>query len=149
MRYPDVAIMFSVCSLNLFFSSSFPYFPLSLLFRTPLLQTGGSSQSVCLSETLRKSQLWTSVVSVTLVKGQELPLDTQGGQLFVRFRLGEQRYKSKVLDAWTNAFHLLHSPPPLELSLLFLNPLSFSSPRTPLPLLLFSSLFSMLFHPFP
>lgn len=59
------------------------------------VRTGGSSQSVCLSETLRKSQLWTSVVSVTLVKGQELPLDTQGGQLFVRFRLGEQRYKSK------------------------------------------------------
>uniref|UniRef100_A0A671TH80 Multiple C2 and transmembrane domain-containing protein 2-like n=1 Tax=Sparus aurata TaxID=8175 RepID=A0A671TH80_SPAAU len=48
-----------------------------------------------LSESLRKSQLWTSVVSVTLVEGQELPLDSQGGQLFVRFRLGEQTYKSK------------------------------------------------------
>uniref|UniRef100_A0AAQ5YBJ4 C2 domain-containing protein n=1 Tax=Amphiprion ocellaris TaxID=80972 RepID=A0AAQ5YBJ4_AMPOC len=48
-----------------------------------------------LAETLRKSQLWTSVVSVTLVEGQELPLDTQGGQFFVRFGLGEQRYKSK------------------------------------------------------
>ncbi|CAJ1048487.1 multiple C2 and transmembrane domain-containing protein 2 isoform X2 [Xyrichtys novacula] len=57
--------------------------------------SGGSSQSFRLSETLRKSQLWTSVVSVTLVEGQELPLDTLGGQLFVRFRLGEQRYKSK------------------------------------------------------
>ncbi|XP_008296099.1 multiple C2 and transmembrane domain-containing protein 2 isoform X2 [Stegastes partitus] len=57
-------------------------------------RTGGT-QSFRLSETLRKSQLWTSVVSVTLVEGQELPLDTHGGQLFVRFRLGEQRYKSK------------------------------------------------------
>ncbi|XP_044047445.1 multiple C2 and transmembrane domain-containing protein 2-like isoform X2 [Siniperca chuatsi] len=57
--------------------------------------SGGSSQCLRLSETLRKSQLWTSVVSVTLVKGQELPLDTQGGLLFVRFKLGEQRYKSK------------------------------------------------------
>ncbi|XP_074517106.1 multiple C2 and transmembrane domain-containing protein 2 isoform X2 [Sebastes fasciatus] len=57
--------------------------------------SGGSSQSLRLSESLRKSQLWTSVVSVTLVEGQELPLDTQGGQLFVRFKLGEQRFKSK------------------------------------------------------
>ncbi|XP_069546402.1 multiple C2 and transmembrane domain-containing protein 2-like isoform X2 [Brachyistius frenatus] len=57
--------------------------------------SAGSPQSFRLSETLRKNQLWTSVVSVTLVEGQELPLDTPGGQLFVRFRLGEQRYKSK------------------------------------------------------
>ncbi|XP_051235108.1 multiple C2 and transmembrane domain-containing protein 2 isoform X2 [Dicentrarchus labrax] len=57
--------------------------------------SGGSFQSFRLSETLKKSQLWTSVVSVTLVEGQELLLDGQGGQLFVRFKLGEQRYKSK------------------------------------------------------
>ncbi|KAF1392383.1 hypothetical protein PFLUV_G00027280 [Perca fluviatilis] len=59
------------------------------------IRSGGSSQSCRLSETLRKNQLWTSVVSVTLVGGQELPLDSHGGQLFVRFRLGEQSYKSK------------------------------------------------------
>ncbi|XP_060924742.1 multiple C2 and transmembrane domain-containing protein 2 isoform X2 [Limanda limanda] len=58
-------------------------------------QSGASPQSLRLSETLKKSQIWTSVVSVTLVEGQELPVDTQGGQLFVRFRLGEQRFKSK------------------------------------------------------
>uniref|UniRef100_A0A8C4NM49 C2 domain-containing protein n=1 Tax=Dicentrarchus labrax TaxID=13489 RepID=A0A8C4NM49_DICLA len=57
-----------------------------------------SIRSFRLSETLKKSQLWTSVVSVTLVEGQELLLDGQGGQLFVRFKLGEQRYKSKVLN---------------------------------------------------
>ncbi|XP_028257588.1 multiple C2 and transmembrane domain-containing protein 2 isoform X2 [Parambassis ranga] len=57
--------------------------------------SGGSLQSLRLSEAMRKSQLWTSVVSVTLVEGKELPLDSQGGQFFVRFRLGEQRYKSK------------------------------------------------------
>uniref|UniRef100_A0A3Q0RC70 Multiple C2 and transmembrane domain containing 2 n=1 Tax=Amphilophus citrinellus TaxID=61819 RepID=A0A3Q0RC70_AMPCI len=55
----------------------------------------GTSQNVRLSEQLRKSQLWTSVVVVTLVEGQELPVDSQGGQFFVRFRLGEQRYRSK------------------------------------------------------
>uniref|UniRef100_A0AAQ6A3B8 C2 domain-containing protein n=1 Tax=Amphiprion ocellaris TaxID=80972 RepID=A0AAQ6A3B8_AMPOC len=59
------------------------------------VRNSGGTQSFRLAETLRKSQLWTSVVSVTLVEGQELPLDTQGGQFFVRFGLGEQRYKSK------------------------------------------------------
>ncbi|XP_072237123.1 multiple C2 and transmembrane domain-containing protein 2-like isoform X3 [Leuresthes tenuis] len=57
--------------------------------------SGGTPQSVRLSDTLKKSQLWTSVVTVTLVGGQELPVDSQTGQLFVRFRLGEQQYKSK------------------------------------------------------
>ncbi|XP_049904142.1 multiple C2 and transmembrane domain-containing protein 2-like isoform X1 [Epinephelus moara] len=59
------------------------------------IRSGGYTQNLRLSETLRKNQLWTSVVSVTLVGGEELPLDSLGGQLFVRFRLGEQRYKSK------------------------------------------------------
>lgn len=67
--------------------------------KIPLLQATGSFHSFRLSETLRKSQLWTSVVSVTLVEGQKLLLDTQCGQLFVRFRLGEQSYKSKVLTS--------------------------------------------------
>ncbi|XP_041796941.1 multiple C2 and transmembrane domain-containing protein 2 isoform X2 [Chelmon rostratus] len=86
---------------------------------------GGSSQSFRLSESLRKSQLWTSVVSVTLVEGQELPLDTQGGQLFVRFRLGEQRYRSKnhckvSRPQWRERFTLnqfMDSPDILEVEL--------------------------------
>lgn len=40
--------------------------------------------------------MWNSVVSVTLVEGKDLALDSQGGQLFVCFKLGEQIYKSKV-----------------------------------------------------
>ncbi|CAN9506874.1 unnamed protein product [Ophioblennius macclurei] len=59
------------------------------------VNSGGMSQSLRLSDTLRKSQLWSSVVSVTLVEGLDLPLDNPGGQFFVRFVLGEQRYKSK------------------------------------------------------
>ncbi|XP_070769206.1 multiple C2 and transmembrane domain-containing protein 2-like [Enoplosus armatus] len=89
------------------------------------IRSGGSSQSFRLSETLRKSQLWTSVVSVTLVKGQELPLDSQGGQLFVRFRLGEQRYKSKnhckvSNPQWRERFtfnQFFHGPDILEVEL--------------------------------
>lgn len=82
-------------SLSFFLCLSLFHF--LLCTKSPLLQSGSSFQGFSLSETLRKSQLWTSVVSVTLVEGRELPLDSLGGQLFVRFRLGEQRYKSKVL----------------------------------------------------
>uniref|UniRef100_A0A8K9WQA6 Multiple C2 domains, transmembrane 2b n=1 Tax=Oncorhynchus mykiss TaxID=8022 RepID=A0A8K9WQA6_ONCMY len=56
--------------------------------QSPLAQSGR------LSESLRKSQLWSGVVGVTLVEGQDLPEDGPG-ELFVRFRLGEQRYKSR------------------------------------------------------
>uniref|UniRef100_A0A672HNS7 Multiple C2 domains, transmembrane 2b n=1 Tax=Salarias fasciatus TaxID=181472 RepID=A0A672HNS7_SALFA len=58
--------------------------------------SGGTSQSVRLSDAVRKSQLWSSLVSVTLVEGQDLPLDNPAGDFFVRFALGEQRYKMFV-----------------------------------------------------
>lgn len=48
-----------------------------------------------LSDSLQKSQLWTSVVTVTLVEGQDLPAEASIGHFFVSFRLGEQRFKSK------------------------------------------------------
>uniref|UniRef100_A0A3P8YP80 C2 domain-containing protein n=1 Tax=Esox lucius TaxID=8010 RepID=A0A3P8YP80_ESOLU len=57
-----------------------------------------SVRSYCQSlqyHALRKSQLWSGVVGVTLVEGQDLPEDG-AGELFVRFRLGDQRYKSRV-----------------------------------------------------
>lgn len=39
---------------------------------------------------------------VTLVEGQELALDSQGGQVFVCFKMGEQTYKSKVAASSTS-----------------------------------------------
>uniref|UniRef100_A0A4W5KQ28 C2 domain-containing protein n=1 Tax=Hucho hucho TaxID=62062 RepID=A0A4W5KQ28_9TELE len=60
----------------------------SSFLQSPVAQSGR------LSESLRKSQLWAGVVGVTLVEGQDLPEDGPG-ELFVRFRLGEQRYKSR------------------------------------------------------
>lgn len=60
------------------------------------MQSGNPPQSSRLSDTLRKSQLWTSVVTVTLVEGLELPVEVSGGHFFVTFRLGEQKFKSKV-----------------------------------------------------
>ncbi|XP_034089635.1 multiple C2 and transmembrane domain-containing protein 2 isoform X1 [Gymnodraco acuticeps] len=87
--------------------------------------SGSSAQNLRLSESLKKSQLWTSVLSVTLVEGQEMPLDSQGGQLFVRFRLGEQRFKSKnhcrvSNPQWRERFTLnqfVDSPDALEVEL--------------------------------
>uniref|UniRef100_A0A8B9L4D6 C2 domain-containing protein n=1 Tax=Astyanax mexicanus TaxID=7994 RepID=A0A8B9L4D6_ASTMX len=51
-------------------------------------------QCTRLSESLKKSQLWTGVLTITLVEGQNLPVDGQG-DVFVRFRLGDQKFRSK------------------------------------------------------
>lgn len=51
-------------------------------------------------DTLHKSQLWTGVVSITLVEGRGLQEGV--GEFFIRFKLGDQKYKSKVL---TNDCH--------------------------------------------
>uniref|UniRef100_A0A3P8QNK5 C2 domain-containing protein n=1 Tax=Astatotilapia calliptera TaxID=8154 RepID=A0A3P8QNK5_ASTCA len=59
------------------------------------LSAGKHSQPISLSEELKKSQLWTTVLLVTLVEGKKLPVDSQAGQFSVLFKLGEQRYKSK------------------------------------------------------
>lgn len=42
-----------------------------------------------------KSRLWTGALAITLVEGQDLPQCGQG-DIYVRFRLGDQKYKSKV-----------------------------------------------------
>ncbi|XP_061621043.1 multiple C2 and transmembrane domain-containing protein 2-like isoform X3 [Phyllopteryx taeniolatus] len=84
-----------------------------------------SSLSSRLSTEWRKSQLWSSVVTVTLVEGQDVPVDLPTGQLFVRLRLGEQRYKTKNVSKvskpqWREMFtlnHFLESPSILEAEL--------------------------------
>ena len=53
---------------------------------------------------LRKGQLWTSVVVVTLVGAWGLEVDSPG-DLFVRLRLGDQRHKSKVLGNTRTSKH--------------------------------------------
>lgn len=42
-----------------------------------------------------KNQMWTGVLHITLVEGQDLPQCGQG-DVYVRFRLGDQKYRSKV-----------------------------------------------------
>lgn len=82
--------------LNLKHYLSFLSLLLLFFFVSLLLQAGKHSQPISLSEELKKSQLWTTVLLVTLVEGKKLPVDSQAGQFSVLFKLGEQRYKSKV-----------------------------------------------------
>ncbi|XP_032379777.1 multiple C2 and transmembrane domain-containing protein 2 [Etheostoma spectabile] len=48
-----------------------------------------------------KNQIWTGVLGITLVEGQDLPQYGRG-DIYVRFRLGDQKYKSKNLCIQAN-----------------------------------------------
>ncbi|KAJ8335444.1 hypothetical protein SKAU_G00387860 [Synaphobranchus kaupii] len=86
------------------------------------IRMGASPQSQRLSEVHRKSQLWSTVVSVSLVEGRDLLEDVQG-EVFVRCRLGDQKYKSKGMcktanPQWREKFdfnHFKDGPDVLEL----------------------------------
>lgn len=52
--------------------------------------------------------MWTGVLSITLVEGQDLPQYGQG-DIYVRFRLGDQKYKSKVGQLLSYFLPLFHS----------------------------------------
>ncbi|XP_036005972.1 multiple C2 and transmembrane domain-containing protein 2 [Fundulus heteroclitus] len=59
-----------------------------------------------------KNQMWSGVLSITLVEGQDLPQYGQG-DVYVRFRLGDQKYKSKNLciqpnPQWREQFDFNH-----------------------------------------
>ncbi|XP_067873876.1 multiple C2 and transmembrane domain-containing protein 2-like isoform X2 [Heterodontus francisci] len=58
-------------------------------------------QNIRLSDTLRKNQLWSGIVSITLFEGKGIKEDTIE-ECYVKFRLGDEKYKSKVLYKCTN-----------------------------------------------
>ncbi|KFQ56844.1 Multiple C2 and transmembrane domain-containing protein 1, partial [Pelecanus crispus] len=62
------------------------------------------TQSLRLSDLHRKSQLWRGIVSVTLIEGRELKaMDSNGlSDPYVKFRLGHQKYKSKIVPKTLN-----------------------------------------------
>ncbi|MBN3284404.1 MCTP2 protein, partial [Polyodon spathula] len=76
-----------------------------------------------LVDTLHKSQLWTGVVSITLVEGRGLQEGV--GEFFIRFKLGDQKYKSKTLNKcpnpqWREKFdfnHFQERPAMLEIEI--------------------------------
>uniref|UniRef100_A0AAV2KRW1 C2 domain-containing protein n=1 Tax=Knipowitschia caucasica TaxID=637954 RepID=A0AAV2KRW1_KNICA len=74
------------------------------------LQAVHAQRSVDLPKSQCPSRMWTGVLGVTLVEGQELP-QSGTGDVYVRFRLGEQKYKSKNLciqpyPQWREQFDL-------------------------------------------
>lgn len=54
--------------------------------------------SMRLSDVHRKAQLWRGIVSISLIEGHGLqPMDANGlSDPYVKFRMGHQKYKSKV-----------------------------------------------------
>uniref|UniRef100_A0A8C3YRV5 Multiple C2 and transmembrane domain-containing protein 1 n=1 Tax=Catagonus wagneri TaxID=51154 RepID=A0A8C3YRV5_9CETA len=68
--------------------------------RSSKLQT----QSLRLSDVHRKSHLWRGIVSITLIEGRDLKaMDSNGlSDPYVKFRLGHQKYKSKIMPKTLN-----------------------------------------------
>nr|XP_020648936.1 multiple C2 and transmembrane domain-containing protein 1 isoform X1 [Pogona vitticeps] len=62
------------------------------------------TQSIRLSDLHRKAQLWRGIVSITLIEGRELKaMDPNGlSDPYVKFRLGQQKYKSKIMPKTLN-----------------------------------------------
>lgn len=60
-----------------------------------------SMQSLQLSDSMRKNQLWNGSVNITLLEGINLP-DGCAFDTFVRFRLVDQKYRSKTACKSTN-----------------------------------------------
>ncbi|XP_061478398.1 multiple C2 and transmembrane domain-containing protein 1 isoform X2 [Rhineura floridana] len=65
---------------------------------------GFQTQSIRLSDLHRKAQLWRGIVSITLIEGRELKaMDPNGfSDPYVKFRLGHQKYKSKIMPKTLN-----------------------------------------------
>ncbi|XP_064130263.1 multiple C2 and transmembrane domain-containing protein 1 isoform X13 [Loxodonta africana] len=62
------------------------------------------TQSLHLSDLHRKSHLWRGIVSITLIEGRSLKaMDSNGlSDPYVKFRLGHQKYKSKIMPKTLN-----------------------------------------------
>ncbi|CAL8346843.1 unnamed protein product [Lota lota] len=62
------------------------------------------NQSMRLSDVHKKSQLWRGIVNIGLIEGRNLKaMDSNGhSDPYVRFRMGHQKYKSKVLAKCLN-----------------------------------------------
>ncbi|XP_062246630.1 multiple C2 and transmembrane domain-containing protein 2 isoform X2 [Platichthys flesus] len=64
-------------------------------------QAAASQQQAEAQRTQPKNQMWSGMLSITLVEGQDLP-QYGHGDVYVRFRLGDQKYKSKNLCIQAN-----------------------------------------------
>ncbi|XP_043769550.1 multiple C2 and transmembrane domain-containing protein 1 isoform X1 [Cervus elaphus] len=76
----------------------------SELQSTPYQNAQFQTQSLRLSDVHRKSHLWRGIVSITLIEGRDLKaMDSNGlSDPYVKFRLGHQKYKSKIMPKTLN-----------------------------------------------
>ncbi|XP_072462226.1 multiple C2 and transmembrane domain-containing protein 1 isoform X4 [Notamacropus eugenii] len=85
-----------------------PAFPALGFFRDPpnpcCQNIQFQTQSLRLSDLHRKSHLWRGIVSITLIEGRDLKaMDSNGfSDPYVKFRLGHQKYKSKIMPKTLN-----------------------------------------------
>ncbi|XP_010876490.2 multiple C2 and transmembrane domain-containing protein 1 isoform X4 [Esox lucius] len=85
----------------------------TMLLKRSWKRSSKQQQSLRLSELHRKAQLWRGIVSISLIEGRNLcPMDPNGlSDPYAKFRLGNQKYKSKTLPKtlcpqWREQFDL-------------------------------------------
>ncbi|XP_039731030.1 multiple C2 and transmembrane domain-containing protein 1 isoform X4 [Pteropus medius] len=111
VEFSENEVVGSYFSVKSFFwrTCSRPAFPVlgfcraelqSAYFQNAQFQT----QSLRLSDVHRKSHLWRGIVSITLIEGRDLKaMDSNGlSDPYVKFRLGHQKYKSKIMPKTLN-----------------------------------------------
>lgn len=78
------------------------------LFVPPQNQAAANQRPTETPKNQSKNRMWTGALGITLVEGQDLPQYGQG-DIYVRFRLGDQKYKSKVGQLLSYFPPLFHS----------------------------------------
>ncbi|KAM6222922.1 multiple C2 and transmembrane domain-containing protein 1 isoform 4-T4 [Rhynchocyon petersi] len=97
-HYPDHDLGIILLSVVLTPSEGEPRDVTMLMRKSWKRSSKFQTQSLRLSDLHRKSHLWRGIVSITLIEGRDLKaMDSNGlSDPYVKFRLGHQKYKSKI-----------------------------------------------------